>query len=208
MRALRTLGPRRRVRRQPPADPRAERGLSAGAGGDRRLLQKQESRSGPRGRPAGIHRAGDRHLPAARRCAARSCTAKTSCTWRASTTSRRWCAALRSFLGRHAPHLDTNPGAAWLKSVQSIEGQSHSIARRAAGAAADVLRRLPGAPGVLGDEAGGAGHRPAARFDGRRLPRVRELRAVLAGQHPARLRHEPRCRGGRRTRCRRGARCQ
>ena len=38
MRALRTARPRRRLRRQPDPDPRAERGLSAGAGGDRRLL--------------------------------------------------------------------------------------------------------------------------------------------------------------------------
>ena len=121
-----------------------------------------------------------------------SCTARTSCTWRASTTSRRWCAASRSSSASMRRTWRSRAGSAWMKSVQENEGKSRRIARRAAGAAADVLRRLPGAPGVLGDEAGRARHRPAARLDGRGLPRLRQLRAVLAGQHAARLRHEPR----------------
>ena len=106
---------------------------------------------------------------------------------------------LSKFLAQHAPHLNTSPGSHWLNAIQEDQGKSGRAARRAAGAAADLLRRLPGAAGVLGDEAGGAGRRPAARLDGRRLPRLRQLRAVLAGQHAARLRHEPGERRGRRA---------
>ena len=178
----------------------------AGAGGDRRLLpgtrkpfwswRKASRNSSSRRSPPSCG------APTSRR----SCTARTSCTWRASTTSRRWCAALPS--SSACTRLTWTPiaGSRVVEIRPEHQGEGHGIPRRAAGAAADVLRRLPGAPGVLGDEAGGAGHRPAARLDGRRLPCVRELRAVLAGQYAARLRHEPRRRGRRRTRCRRSAR--
>ena len=104
---------------------------------------------------------------------------------------------IAKFLAQHAPHLDISPGCDWVDDVAATEEKAIAAARRAAGAPADLLRRLPGAAGVLGDEARGAGHRPAARLDGRRLPCLRLVRALLAGQHAARLRHEPRL-GGRR----------
>ena len=170
MRALRP-GPRRPVRRQPRPDPRAERRLSAGA---RRKSSEfcagQERGAGPRGRPARVHRAGDRHAPAPRRRAGEAARQGPACTWPASTTSNRWCAAWRSSSPQHAPQLDLASGASLAGFGSKDQGKGGRAARRAAGAAADVLRRLPGAAGVLGDEAGGAGHRPAARLDGRRLP--------------------------------------
>ena len=99
--------PRRRVRRQPPADPRAERGLS-------RWCRRRSSTSPETRRPCWSSRKASRSSSSRRSppsCAAptcrRSCTARTSCTWRASTTSRRMVRGLSKFLGQHAPHLDT-----------------------------------------------------------------------------------------------------
>ena len=63
--------------------------------------------------------------------------------------------------------------------------------RAAAGAAAGLLHRLPGAAGVRGAEARAAGRRPGAHRGRHRLPRVRDLRAVLVGPLDPRLRHEP-----------------
>src|SRR3970282_94578 len=61
-----------------------------------------------------------------------------------------------------------------------FQGNSSRVAGAPAPASADLLHRLPGAAGVLGDETGGRGHRATARFDGRRLPRVRLVRTLLA----------------------------
>ena len=61
--------------------------------------------------------------------------------------------------------------------------------RRAAAAAADVLHRLPGAAGVLRDQADAARARPDPYQRRYRLPFVRDLRAVQPGQLDPRLRH-------------------
>src|SRR5207245_1275664 len=79
------------------------------------------------------------------------------------------------------------------------ETASGGAARHPARAASDLLRRLPRAPGLLGHEAGRAGHRTTARLHGCRLPLLRLLRAVLARQYAARLRHEPRVSSRRRA---------
>ena len=61
----------------------------------------------------------------------------------------------------------------------------------AAGAAAGLLHRLPRAAGVRRAQAGAAGRRPGPHRRRHRLPRARDLRAVLVGPLDPRLRHEP-----------------
>ena len=63
----RSARPRRHLRREPHPALRAQRHLSADRRRVRALLRRQEGDPGDRGGPAGIHRAGGQHHPAARR---------------------------------------------------------------------------------------------------------------------------------------------
>ncbi len=72
--------------------------------------------------------------------------------------------------------------------------------RRCRDPPAELLHRLPRAPGVLGAEAGAAGQRPGAHRGRHRLPCLRHLRALLDGPLDPRLRHEPGQPRGRRRR--------
>ena len=58
---------------------------------------------------------------------ARNCTARTACTWRASTTSRRWCGGSRASSACTRPHLDTSAGSAWLDSVQESKKKATAL---------------------------------------------------------------------------------
>ena len=69
------------------------------------------------------------------------------------------------------------------------QGESRRRAWRLAAAAAGLLHRLPGAPGVLRHQADAARTGPDAYLNRYRLPFVRDLRAVLARQFDPRLRH-------------------
>ena len=57
----------------------AQRHLPAGARADRGLLRRQARRAGGRGRPARVHRAGDRHASCAGATSRPDCTARTCC---------------------------------------------------------------------------------------------------------------------------------
>ena len=89
----RAHGTGRRVRRLARADAGAQRGLSAGAGGDPRILRRQTRRAGGRGRPSRLHRAGGQCRTAPRRhadqrarqgaAAARPANIPPTCCWKA-----------------------------------------------------------------------------------------------------------------------------
>ena len=81
---------------------------------------------------------------------------------------------------------------AWLAGNRERRDAVADAARRAAAdPPAELLHRLPRAPGVLGAQARAAGHRPGAHRGRHRLPCLRHLRAVLDGPFDPRLRHEP-----------------
>ncbi len=99
---------------------------------------------------------------------------------------------LAAFLAKHAPEIALDDGNAWLAATarrrdDAAEGAGRPLAR----AAAAVLHRLSRAARFCGAEARAAGHRAGARCRRHRMPRVRDLRAVLDGPLDPRLRHEP-----------------
>ncbi len=90
------------------------------------------------------------------------------------------------------PTIDVSAGRAWLAANAARRGDvAARLGKAAAGAAAGLLHRLPRAAGVRGAEAGAAGRRPGPHRRRHRLPRARDLRAVLVGPLDPRLRHEP-----------------
>ena len=146
-----------------------------------RVLRRQARRAGRGGGPPRLHRAGDRR----RSCAAPTCntqlsTARTCCRWAASIRRSAAQQGLVAFLREMRP--------------QALDARRHRGARRAHArtsrptaaarvgalprAPADLLHRLPGAPGVFGDQAAAARDRPDACRGRHRLPCVCDLRAV------------------------------
>ncbi len=93
----------------------------------------------------------------------------------------------------HAPGRRSRqrPGVAGGDRCAARRGRRGARAA-AAGAPAELLRRLPGAAGVRGAQAPAAGHRARAHRGRHRLPLVRVVRAVLVGAHDPGLRDEPR----------------
>ena len=174
-------------------DPRAQRRLSAGARGDRGLLPRQARGAGRGGGPARIHRAGDRRHAAPRSASTRRLPARTCCRTAGEYTveviarglAALPCAACAGDRARRRQRVARGDG-------QAARRRGRGAGPAAAGAAAAVLHRLPGAAGVRGAEARAAGHRPLAHCRRHRLPRVRDVRAVLDGPLDPRLRHEPR----------------
>ena len=203
----RAPGARRRLRRIARPDAGAQRRLSAGAGGD-------HARSAPASAPCWSSR---KAIPttSSRRstssCAAptsrRACSARARCRSAGEYTSEVLLEGLAAFLqrrkaGRHRCRHHRGKGA----RSDRAQGKGRRGARRAAAAPARLLHRLPRAPGVLRDQADAARARPDAHQRRHRLPFVRDLRAVLAGQFDPRLRHVARERGGGRRRTWQGAR--
>ena len=190
--ACSTARPGRRVRRQRDAAAGAQRHVSAGAGADQRLLRRQARRAGGRGRPARVHRAGDRDAAAPARHARRRCTARTCCPWPASTPSRCWRAACRSSLAQLPARTSTTAAvrAGWT-AIASAAQTAAALLAAAAGAAAELLHRLPGAAGVLGAEAGAAGHRPVHIAADIGCHAFATFEPFSHGPLDPRLRHEP-----------------
>ena len=164
------------------SDAGAQRHLSAGAGGDPRLLRRQARGAGGRGRPARVHRAGDR---------SRSCAGATSNTPMHGKDLLPMAGEYTvEVIARGARRVRraARAGAAARRRAGAGSRRSRRAARRSRAQLAQplparppqLLRRLPGAAGVRGAEARAAGHRPRAHRRRHRLPLVRDLRAVLA----------------------------
>ena len=106
---------------------------------------------------------------------------------------------LTRFLSQHAPQLDVSSGSLWLNAIQSTRQKAAALLGALPQRPPTFCVGCPERPVFSAMKLVAQDDRPAARVDGRRLPRLRLLRAVLAGQHAARLRHEPRQRGRRRA---------
>ncbi len=181
-------GPQRCRRRRVGADAGAQRRASAGAGGDRRLLRRQEGRAGGRGGRARFHRAGHRPDPAQGRPATPGCYGKDVLPMAGEYTPLVVGKGLAAFLARHghpAPALEQWIAARRGAARRGRQGLGHTVA----GAAADLLHRLPGAAGILGHEAAAQGNGAGARLRRHRLPLVCDLRALQPGQLDPGLRH-------------------
>jgi indolepyruvate ferredoxin oxidoreductase alpha subunit len=100
---------------------------------------------------------------------------------------------LVKFLARHAPTaVPLDEAEAWLAANAARRAAvTQQLGAAAAAAPAAVLRRLPGAAGVLGDQAGAGQCRPGALRGRHRLPFLRHFRALRFRPHHPRLRHEP-----------------
>ena len=85
----RAARPRRPLRRLARADLRAQRRLSAGAGGGARLLRRQARRAGGRGRLARLHRADRSTSSCAAPTSRRACSARAACRRPANTSPSR-----------------------------------------------------------------------------------------------------------------------
>jgi indolepyruvate ferredoxin oxidoreductase, alpha subunit len=144
------------------------------------------ARAGGRGRPARLHRAGDR-----RSCAAPTCTKLhgKDVLPMAGEYTPRWCCGPRQVPRRRAGSIDARArGAAWLATSERRARRRRSA--RPAAAAADLLHRLPRAPGVRGDEAGAAQTGPVHVSADIGCHAFATFAAVQHRQHDPRLRHE------------------
>ena len=113
--------------------------------------------------------------------------------------------------GEYTPLVVAKGLSAFLAQLRAARRAARRVARRggsaprsrrqgtraSAAAAAQLLHRLPRAPRVLRHEAPEARRRPDPRCRRHRLPRVRDLSAVLAGALDPGLRHVAGLRGGR-----------
>ena len=174
------------------ADAGAQRHVPARAGRDRRLLRRQARRAGRRGRPARVHRA--RHLADAAPPARHPTPlhGKDMLQMAGEYTGRGDRRRARGVRRASSARRRRGAGRALARRQRRAPRRESPRARAAAArAAAGLLHRLPRAAGVRGAEARAAGRRPGAHRRRHRLPRVRDLRAVLVGPFDPRLRHEP-----------------
>ena len=181
--------PRRSLRRLAHSDAGAQRRLSAGPRGDARVLRRQARRAGGRGRLARLHRGQDQRRAAPRRHPdprARQGLPAGDRRIPVRTADQGPCGVHRRDAARR--HRCRRRRGAREADVRA-QGARDGRGRRSAAAAAELLHRLSRAAGVLGHQADAAraGADPHQRRH--RLPFVRDLRAVLAGQLDPRLRH-------------------
>ena len=172
-------GPGRCVRRERHSAAGAQRHLPAGARGDRatsapasaRVLVVEE------GQPEYIEQEIARHCCAGA-TSRRRCTARTCCRRPASTRVEVLPRGLADFVARLSCRS--------MRRRRRRKALARTATARAAQAVAQrsstqplptrppqLLHRLPGAAGVLGAQAGAAGHRPGAHRRRHRLPRLR-----------------------------------
>ena len=109
---------------QPHPDPRAERRLSARAGGDHRLLRRTRRRCwwSRKASPSSSSRTSPRTC-AAPTCRP-SCTARTCCMMAGEYTTEVMVHGLARFLAAHAPQLDLSAGPRWLEGDRSTRAQA------------------------------------------------------------------------------------
>ncbi len=177
------------------SDLRAQRRLSAGAGGGARVLRRQARRAGGRGRLARLRRAGHQRRTAPRRHpdprarqglpAARGRISIGAADQRARRLHRADAAR------RHRRRCDRRRRERHARA----QGRGHEGRRRHPAAAAEFLHRLSGAAGVQRHQADAARARADPYQRRHRLPLVRDLRAVQPRQFDSRLRHVARQRG-------------
>ena len=186
-----TARPRRCVRRHAGAAPGAQRGLSPGARGAARA-------SAPASAPCWWSRKASPNTssrPSTWSCAAPTsrpaCSARDRCRRRANTL-RRYCstASPPSSPRRRPAGVDADALVAQgpRHPRPSSQGRAPRLGESAA-AAARLLHRLPGAPGVQRHQADAARARADPYQRRHRLPLVRDLAAVQHGQLHPRLRH-------------------
>ena len=180
-----------------------ERHLSAGPGGDRRVLRRQARGAGGRGRPAGLHRGGDPRRAAPAEVQRDEGARQGLLPMAGEYTGEMVLTGMANFVDAVAPRgIDTGRIRTVYEGLTAPKRQAAGAARRAgAGAPAGLLRRLPGAAGVLGDEAGRARVRRVPRLGRHRLPHLLDAAAVQHRQHGARLRPRARLQLRRCTRC-------
>ena len=167
-----------------------QRHLSAGAGGNPRLLRRQERGADRGGRLPRLYRADALDRSCAAPTSTPSSTARTCCRRPANTRRTSCCRGLAQFLARRGPRGSIPPpiGEKARTSMPAhLPAVQQSLARSAA-AAADLLHRLSGASGVFRAQAGAARDRQPAYLRRYRLPLLRLVRAVQHGQHLPRLR--------------------
>ncbi len=185
----RAHGACRRVRRLARADAGAQRGLSAGAGGNPRILRRQTRRAGGRGRQSRLHRAGVQRRIAPRRhpdpCARQGAAAA----GRRIYVRRAAGGACRLSASQQAERSRRRQRGGKSARPDRAQGESRRRARAPAAAPARLLHRLPGAPGVFRHQADAARIGTDPYQHRYRLPFVCDLRAVLARQFHSRLRH-------------------
>ena len=136
---------RRSLRRLPHSDPRAERRLSARAGGDLGLLRGQAGGARRRGRPAGIHRAGHRDAPRVVPTFRRSSTARTCWCMAGEYTTEVIVRGLARFLAAHARaprHVAGRAlaGGRWTRRADAPRSCSARRCRRARRPSASAAR--------------------------------------------------------------------
>ena len=163
-------------------DPGAERHAPAGARPDRRVLQGQARRADRRGGLARLHRAGDPRDPAQARH--RHQALRQGCAADGRRIHRRGgdrgpAEILRPVGQRHRP----------LQAARALRGGARRPRRGAAPAGravaappARLLRRLPGAAGVLGDQAASSARsaRSTSRATSAAIPSRRSRRSTSA----------------------------
>ena len=152
LRALERLGLADAVRRIAHSDLRAQRRLSAGAGGGTRVLRRQARRAGGRGGLSRLHRAGDQRRAAPRRHPDARAMARALLPTAGEYTSDVLLRGLAAFLAAARPagiDADCDCGAS-ARQLLAHKPQAAAALGDIAAAPADFLHRLPGAAGVLG----------------------------------------------------------
>ena len=149
--------------------------LPAGARRDRRLLRRQARGAGGGRRAARVHRAGDRHAAAPARHPDAAARQGPAAGRRASTASRCWPPACSSSRRATCRTHAQDSAQGWLDGNRDAPRgrRAAQLGAAAARAPAELLHRLPGAPGVRGAQARAAGRRPGAHRGRHRLPRLR-----------------------------------
>ena len=192
----RAARPRRSLRREPHSDLRAQRRLSAGAGGGARVLRRQARGAGGRGRLSRLHRAGDQRRAAPRRHPdprARQGLPAAGRRIHLGAAAQRARRVPRRRRGR--PASTPTRSRARAQRMLAHKAAAAGGGRRHPGAAAEFLHRLSRASGVQRHQADAARARADPHQRRHRLPFVRDLRAVQPRQFHPRLRHVARERG-------------
>ncbi len=138
-----------------------------------------------RGRLARLHRAGGQRRTAPRRHPDQGATARAPLPAAGEYSSDVLLEGLAAFLQAAKPQgIDADDRRGKGARSDCAQGQGRSRARRPAAAPADLLHRLPGAAGVLRNQADAARTGPDAYQRRHRLSFLRDLRAVLSWAIP------------------------